>query len=63
VNFDADAGQVGDAAAESPLEPVVFADIQKDAKEHESRRREEEMEDADEPEKRTAQREEGTPHM
>src|SRR4029077_5983739 len=63
VNFYADAGQKDDAAAKTPLEPVVLAGIQKDAEEHESRRREEEMEDADEPEKRTAQREEGAPHM
>src|SRR5258708_9566607 len=56
VNFNAGAGKISDAAAETPLQPVVLAGIKKDAEEHESRSHDEKVQDDENPDKPAAQR-------
>src|SRR5580704_494339 len=62
-DFDAGAGEKGDAAAEGALEPVVLAHVEKDIEKDEERRSDEEMDEAEDPENGAPQREIGAPHM
>src|SRR5260370_2198795 len=63
ANLHAGAGEQSDAAAKGALQPVVLAHIEEDVEEDESGRENEKMQEAENPEKRAAQREEGPLHM
>jgi hypothetical protein len=63
LDFDAGAGQKGDAPAKRALQPIVLARIEKDSQQHEYRRRNKKMKNAENPKNRAAKHEQGVLHI
>src|SRR5260370_7391351 len=57
------ARQKRDSPAESPLQPIVFARIEKNSQQHQRRRNDEKMQDAEYPKNAAADRQPGFLHM
>ncbi len=63
ADFDLRAGKKCDAAAETALQPVMFAGIQENAEKNEQRNNEKEMQAADDPKNRAAEHQPCTLHI